>query len=125
MAGNPRIQHERVEIGAYEHNASLTLLTEQLSESGSYLFNGQILTELGYYTTVYPMPDCDSVVGLTLTQHLGLDINNVETLQETSLQVFDLTGRPVRNDVDALAPGVYLLRFYDGNRYMIRKIVVK
>ena len=125
MAGNPRIQHERVEIGAYEHNASLTLLTEELPEGGSYLFNGQMLTELGYYTTVYPMPDCDSVVGLTLTQHLGLDINNVETLQETSLQVFDLTGRPVRNDLDALAPGVYLLRFYDGNRYMIRKIVVK
>ena len=125
IAGNQRIQHGCVDIGAFERNASLTLITEQLPEGGSYLFNGRILTEVGYYTTVYPMPDCDSVVGLTLTQPLGIDINNVETLNETSLQIFDLTGRPVRNNIDALAPGVYLLRFTDGNRHKTKKIVVR
>lgn len=124
IAGNQRSQHGRVEIGAYELNASLTLINEELAAGDTYLFNGRMLTEWGYYTTVYPMADCDSVVGLTLEEHWGLDqFDDVELIE--SLQVYDLSGRRVANDVEHLASGVYILRWFDGKAIRTKKIVVR
>ena len=65
IAGNPRIQKGRVEIGAYESCASLTQIED--GSYGNYYFHGRYLNEPGYYTAVLNGPDCDSVVGLTLT----------------------------------------------------------
>ena len=73
IAGHQRFQHGRVDIGAYERNASLTLINDELPAGDTYLFNGRVLSEWGYYTAVYPQINCDSVVGLTLEEHWGLE----------------------------------------------------
>ena len=67
IAGNQRIQKGRVEIGAYESCASLTFVEDSTAESQSYYFHGNYLSLPGYYTAVLAGPDCDSVIGLTLT----------------------------------------------------------
>ncbi|MBR1512965.1 MAG: C10 family peptidase [Bacteroidales bacterium] len=73
IAGNTRIQKGRVEIGAYESCASLTLIEDAFYESDSpYWFFSRPLTEPGYYTAVLSGADCDSVIGLTLGILAGL-----------------------------------------------------
>ena len=84
IAGNPRIQKGRVEIGAYESCASLTLMEDSFYESESpYWFFNRPLTEPGYYTYVLDGPDCDSVIGLTL-----MILEGITESVETSIQVW-------------------------------------
>ena len=84
IAGNPRIQKGRVEIGAYESCASLTLIEDALYESESpYWFFSHPLTEPGYYTHVLEGPDCDSVIGLTL-----MVLESVDEANETAVQAW-------------------------------------
>jgi parallel beta-helix repeat protein len=84
IAGHPRIQKGRVEIGAYESSASLTLIEDALYENDlPYWFFSRPLTEPGYYTHVLDGHDCDSVIGLTLGVLLG-----VEEPQEAAIQVW-------------------------------------
>ena len=80
--GNPRIQKGRVEIGAYESCASLTLVEDQLYESSCpYWFNGRPLYEPGYYTTVLQGQECDSVIGLTLDVLTGVAENENDVIK--------------------------------------------
>lgn len=125
LEGADRIQHGRVDIGTYERNASLTLIHDELQAGDTYLFNGRPLTEWGYYTTVYPMADCDSVVGLTLEEHWGIEQHEETPWDANEVQVFDLTGRRVGNDLEHLAPGIYLIRRLEGNAVMTKKILVR
>ena len=125
IAGNPRFQHNRVDIGAYERNASLTLINEELPAGSTYLFNGRILTDWGYYTTVYPQADCDSVVGLTLEEHWGIESFEENLDGVGSTQVFDLTGRQVSNNLEGLTPGVYIIRRFNGKAVTTKKIVIQ
>lgn len=84
IAGNTRIQKGRVEIGAYESCASLTLMEDVLFESElPYWFYSTPLTEPGYYTAVLDGQDCDSVIGLTL-----MILEGVEEAAETGIQVW-------------------------------------
>ena len=84
IAGNPRIQKGRVEIGAYESCASLTLIEDALYESEiPYWFYSRPLTEPGYYTAVIPTQECDSVIGLTL-----MVLEGVEEAAGTAIQVW-------------------------------------
>ena len=82
IAGNQRIQKGRVEIGAYESCASLTLIEDDIFESDfPYWFFSSPLTEPGYYTHVVDGPDCDSVIGLTLMVLEGITENDQATVQ--------------------------------------------
>jgi len=115
LDGSQRVQHGRVDIGAYERNASLTLIEDYLNQSGYYDFNGISLHEPGYYTTVYSMPECDSVVGLTLMMPLGIAESNIEP-EVLSVEVFNILGQHVGHakDIEAvkelsLKKGCYLL----------------
>ena len=84
IAGNTRIQKGRVEIGAYESCASLTLIEDQLFENNlPYWFYSTPLTEPGYYTAVLDGHDCDSVIGLTL-----MVLEGVEEAAEAAIQVW-------------------------------------
>ena len=84
IAGNPRLQKGRVEIGAYESCASLTLVEDAIFESDfPYWFFSAPLTEPGYYTHILEGHDCDSVIGLTLEVMLG-----TEEAQGTAIQVW-------------------------------------
>ena len=84
IAGNPRLQKGRVEIGAYESCASLTLVEDAIFESDfPYWFFSAPLTEPGYYTHILEGHDCDSVIGLTLEVFLS-----AEEAQGTAIQVW-------------------------------------
>lgn len=84
IAGNPRIQKGRVEMGAYESCASLTLIEDALYESDfPYWFYNRPLTEPGYYTQILEGQDCDSVIGLTL-----MVLEGVEETAGSSIQVW-------------------------------------
>jgi parallel beta-helix repeat protein len=84
IAGNLRLQKGRVEIGAYESCASLTLIEDELFESDTpYWFFSRPLTELGYYTHVLEGQDCDSVIGLTL-----MVLEGVNETSENAIQVW-------------------------------------
>ena len=67
IGGNPRIQKGRIEIGAYESCAALTVTEDNACDGEPYLFNGTELTEAGQYMAIFPIVDCDSVVRLTLS----------------------------------------------------------
>ena len=84
IAGDPRLQKGRIDIGAYESCASLTLIEDILFENSlPYWFFSRPLTEAGYYTHVLEGHDCDSVVGLTLSI-----LDGITETSETAIQVW-------------------------------------
>lgn len=48
-------------------------------------------------------------------------VNDTEMCDDATLQVFDLMGRPVKT----MAPGIYVLRWINGNQVKTKKIVIK
>lgn len=126
LDGHLRVQHGLVDLGVYELNASLTLIEDYLSSGGSYDFNGVILHEPGYYTTVYHLPEYDSVVGLNLNMPLDLEqYLETEDWDAATIQVFDLTGRRISDSIENLAPGIYLIRYLNGQAVRTKKIMVR
>ena len=133
IAGHPRLQKGRVEIGAYESCASLTKIEDALYESQSpYWFFSHPLTEPGYYTHILEGHDCDSVIGLTLmilegvtetsestvkvwpnptagTLHIdATDINKVE-IRNLLGQMVMTAGKVETIDLSNFEKGVYFL----------------
>lgn len=133
LAGHPRVQHGRVDIGAYEKNASLTYMEASIYENQTYWFNNMPLQDPGYYTTVYETPSCDSVVGLTLSVILGTqEISNTLSQNDIlSVEVFSLLGQymgTVDNEREVagmnLKPGCYLLKIHSAESILNKKIIV-
>ena len=147
IAGNTRIQKGRVEIGAYESCASLTLIEDVCYESDIYWFFNRPLTEPGYYTQALDGPDCDSVVGLTLMVLDGLDETEATSMQvwpnpTTStlhidandidkVEIFNVIGQSILQaketetiNISALDKGVYILTATEKNgRKHVTKII--
>ena len=147
IAGNPRIQKGRVEIGAYESCASLSLVEGEMFEGNGYYFHGRFLTEPGYYTAVLNGHDCDSVIGLTLNVLLGFNeqqgkdisiwpnptngVLHIEAEDLQSVEIRNLLGQMVlRSENTAtvnlgdLEKGVYFLitNNKEGEKYVFRII---
>ena len=149
LNGNPRIQKGRVEIGAYESCASLTLIEDALYESDfPYWFFSRPLTEPGYYTQVLSGHDCDSVIGLTLDVLVGTDetanadltvwpnpttgILHINTTDPCDIEVRNVLGQIILNakneeaiDINYLEKGVYLLMVSNKNGLKAITKVVK
>lgn len=134
IAGHPRLQHNRVDIGAYERNASLTLMEAAIWEGEIYWFNHQPLEEPGYYTTVYQTPSCDSVVGLTLMVTLGTEeiSNDINTAVILSIDIFSINGQYLGNAKSPeevfskhLQSGCYLLRIHTSEGIQNKKMVIQ
>ena len=131
LAGNQRVQHGRVDIGAYERNASLTLMEAEIWEGGSYWFHDRNLYDPGYYTTVYATPTCDSVVGLTLQVILDVKEQTPES-EVLFIEVFSLLGQRMGiisketelHEMD-LKLGCYLLRKHTSEGVEWEKVVKK
>ena len=130
IAGNQRVQHGRIDIGAYERNASLTLKEASIYEGGSYWFHDRNLYEPGYYTTIYNTATCDSVVGLTL--QVILDVEEQTSATEIiSIEVYSLLGQfmgTISKEAElremGLKPGCYLLRIHTGEGTVSKKTIV-
>ena len=147
IAGNPRIQKGRVEMGAYESCASLTLIEDELYESNiPYWFYSMPLTQPGYYTHVLEGQDCDSVIGLTLMVLEGVEESPMSAIQiwpnPTTGQIHINAEMPcdveVRNvlgqlvlqaketetiDLSDLENGLYFLTLISENKLIIFKII--
>jgi len=77
LAGTYVLEHADKNIYDCDSMTTLTLtvnptyhhyISSTICESGSYLFNGEYLTESGFYEATFPtVKGCDSVVSLTLT----------------------------------------------------------
>ena len=143
IAGNPRIQKGRVEIGAYESCSSLTLIEDALYESDfPYWFYDSPLTEPGHYTHVLEGNDCDSVIGLTLMVLEGMEENGPSTSSGTltvwpnptngvlhidadnieKVEIYSLIGQRIMSaektetfDMSDMEKGVYFLIVSDKN----------
>ena len=143
IAGNPRIQKGRVEIGAYESCASLTCIEE--TTYGNFYFHGRYLNESGYYTAALYAPGCDSVIGLTLNIVEGIteasetainvwpnpttSILHIEANDIDQIEVHNLLGQLVLQakqsesiDLSGLEKGVYFLSVIkaSGERQAVR-----
>ena len=131
LNGHQRLQHGRIDIGAYERDASLTLEEAHIHEGETFWFNGRNLDEPGYYTTVYPTATCDSVVGLTLKMAVEVEEHPISEDQVISIEVFTLLGQRLAiiqrlDELDrALQPGCYLLRIQTTNGIVSKKMVFK
>ena len=130
--GMPRVQHERIEIGATERNASLTLIEDYLGADGTYYFNGLTLREPGYYTKEFPLPEYDSVVGLTLMTPMAVETILTEEIEVLAVEVFSLLGQPLGhvaalNEVDELRlkPGCYILMIRTTDGVLSKKVIIK
>lgn len=93
LYGNPRIQKGRIEIGSHESCSPLFVKEETVS-GDSYNFNGTILHEPGYYTTIYTTTECDSVVGL----HLSFVASAMEA--STDKEAVKLWPNPTNDEVN-------------------------
>ena len=131
LNGHPRVQCERVDIGVYESNASLTLVEAEIAEGQTYWFNGRPLQEPGYYTTAYPTPAGDSVVGLTLKSTLAVDELPLNEENIQTVEVYTLLGQRLLTlpSLEALesAPlktGCYLLRINTKEGVLQRKTLI-
>ena len=133
IAGNPRIQKSRIDIGAYENCASLTMIEDELHESDApYWFYSRPLTEPGYYTIALEGHDCDSIIGLTLDVLSGVSetensnvsvwpnptngILHIEAECIEAIEVRNLLGQVILRaketnaiDLNGLKNGVYFL----------------
>jgi hypothetical protein len=137
--GNPRLQKGRIDIGAYESCASLTLVEDYMVEGEEYLFFDNLLTAPGYYTHVLEGQDCDSVIGLTLMVLDGMEefgpstgsgtagtfvvwpnptngIVHIEADEIQKVEVYNLVGQRIMStektetiDLNNLEKGVYFL----------------
>ena len=139
IAGHPRIQKGRVEIGAYESCASLTLIEDALFENNlPYWFYSRPLTKPGYYTHVLEGHDCDSVIGLTLDILLGVDeplktciqvwpnptkgLLHIEAVNYSKAEVRNLLGQRIMEfentktlNLEGFRNGIYFLIVNDNN----------
>ncbi len=138
IAGNPRLQKGRVDIGAYESCASLTLIEDELFENNlPYWFFSRPLTEPGYYTHVLEGHDCDSVIGLNLMVLEGVTENGNASIQvwpnptkdvlhieaeDNTVEIRNLLGQLVLSaknvetiDLSDFEKGIYFLMVSDKN----------
>ncbi|MBR4390963.1 MAG: C10 family peptidase [Bacteroidales bacterium] len=133
LAGHQRLQHGRIDIGAYERNASLTLIDASIWSGQTYWFNNFPLHEPGYYTTVYQTSECDSVVGLTLEVLLEIGEQPIDDNPEDilSIDVLSLHGQRLgalhsQNEMESLhlSSGCYLLRIHTREGIRSKKVIL-
>ena len=131
LNGQPRMQCGRIDIGAYESNASLTLIEEEITEGQTYWFDGRLLQEPGYYTAAYPTAVGDSVVGLTLKRALSVDEAPLNPQDIRSVEIYSVLGQHLLTvpslqalETAPLKTGCYLLHIHSKEGILQRKILV-
>ena len=96
-----------------------------------YYFNGRMLHEPGYYTAVYNMSACDSVVGLTLSIGAGthefsdqLEVLNVDVYSILGQLMGQVSNLEAVNEL-SLKTGCYILRIHTIEGILSKKIIIQ
>ena len=53
MDGNPRCQHDKIDLGTYESNTATQFIDAYMCEDGPYYFQDSLLAESGFYTFLH------------------------------------------------------------------------
>lgn len=62
LDGNPRINHDSIDLGAYETDVATHFIDAYYCEEEPYYYQDSILSGLGLYTFLYPAIPCDSLL---------------------------------------------------------------
>ena len=62
MDGNPRCQHDKIDLGAYESNTATQFIDAYLCEDGPYYFQDSLIAESGFYTFLHHGNPFDTLV---------------------------------------------------------------
>ena len=62
LAGHPRLQQRKIDLGAYETNTASSYIEGYICEQDPFVYQGVTYQETGTYTFLYPNPDHDSLV---------------------------------------------------------------
>ena len=82
LAGNPRLRHSMVDLGAYESNTVAHTINLNFCETAPYYYNRIYIPSIGTYTFLYPNETYDSLVILNMieqTIQLRKEICETET----------------------------------------------
>ena len=95
--GNPRLRHGGIDLGAYESDVVAHLIKDYICDYKPYYYNGQYLTNPGYYTFPYPSLPYDSLVVLQL---MHWQSSGSTTLTKTICEgeVYDFYGTPLQEE---------------------------
>ena len=92
LDGNPRCQHWKVDLGAYESDVATQDITAYFCENDPYYYQDSLLSELGFYTFLHPGDPYDNLVVIQMQPPLP-SVFLTEIICEN--ETFDFFGTPL------------------------------
>ena len=89
LAGNPRLNHRSLDLGAYESNTASHFIETVLCENDPYYYQDSLILDTGYYSFFYPNSPYDTLVILHMTDP-PVTVFHVEEICEN--ETFDFFG---------------------------------
>ena len=90
LDGNPRCQHEKVDLGAYESNTAVNIIDAYFCEDDPYYYQDSLLSELGTFSFLYSGLPYDSLVVIQMQNPI---VSFTEEICE--VEIYDFFGTPL------------------------------
>ena len=89
LDGNPRCQHDKVDLGAYESNTTINIIDAYYCENTPYYYQDSLLSELGIYTFLYCGNPYDSLVVIQMQNPPAAVFFTEEICEDEMYDFFD------------------------------------